>query len=224
MVETYALYLIIFHLERILPIEQFRFIKECINTCKWGMDDLCFTCKKPFKKVLGLRLPKKTSLYNIHTIRNVLPSQSFFDKPDRRECHLPFCKKCVHKVYSQPYRGRIVSLLDLICMMNGKKSWHYRSLRYGVESREPWDPVKKYDQLVRHGNGFKICDVTRIENGIVYVNVTSEIIYLPSVIKNLYPSIAKIIKEFGYELNFPCERPNFFEGDIIMPYKSINYP
>lgn len=227
MVATYALYMIIFHLERILPDEKFRFIKECVNTRVWGMGDLCFTCKKPFKTILNLRLPKKTSLYNIYTVRESISRAWFFDKTDTRECHLPLCKKCIHKVYGILSEGWINSLLDLICAMNGEKTWHYHRLKYGAVSREIWDPVKKYDQLVGKGKGFKIDDVTRVTNGTVYLNVSDGIVHLPSIIAGLYPSIIKTINEFGYKVSLPpriYQKSNFFERDMVIPYRSVNYP
>lgn len=174
MVQSYALYLLISLLEDYLPLDQIQFIKECVNTKKWGMGDLCFPCQKSFKKINGLILPKKTKLYDIAIKRKIY--------------RLPLCSSC-----------------NLFCRPNSLFNHHmhsvdYPSLRYGIEENEVWDPVKKYDAIVRRGRGFKIDETSRIDNGLLYLDTDGGFINLKVSFIATFPEMVMLIKDFGYEI------------------------
>jgi hypothetical protein len=136
-----ALYFVVLELERILPLDSFTFIKECVNQKRWNMGDVCCTCEKPFKKVIGLRLPKKVILREVNV--------------KGKEFNMPFCDDCRGVMHSIDGFNKIWPSLREIFRLDPKfiyeemmYIYHFRGIRRGLCNFDfSWDPKKKYEEL-----------------------------------------------------------------------------
>ena len=136
-----ALYFVVLELERILPVDSFTFIKECVNLKHWNMGDVCCTCRKPFKKVIGLRLPKKVILREVN-VRGT-------------DFNIPFCDDCQRMMHGINGFNKIWPSLREIVRLDQKFKCeemmyriHFRGIRRGLCNFDfSWDPKKKYEEL-----------------------------------------------------------------------------